>query len=489
MAGKDKKGKSRAQELQVTPRAQDYSRWYTDVILKAQLADYSPVKGCMVIRPNGYALWENMQKVLDRMFKETGHQNAYFPLFIPESFLKREAEHVEGFAPQCAVVTHGGGSKLDEPLVVRPTSETIMYEMYQKWIQSYRDLPILINQWANVVRWEMRTRLFLRTCEFLWQEGHTAHATKEEALDETKKMLTVYKTFAQDYMAMPVHAGVKTAAERFPGAIDTYCIEAMMQDTKALQAGTSHMLGQNFAKAFDVKFQDEQGEWKYVWQTSWGVSTRLIGALIMAHSDDKGLVLPPRLAPHPIVIVPIYRKDKDRSSVLEAAEKLHKELDAHFGNVILDDREGLKPGFKYNEWEQKGVPLRVELGPKDLEKNAIFVARRDGKPKESHPREGAPEILERILEDIQENIFAKALAFREENSHSCDDYGNFQEGLDARGGFWHLHWCGDAGCETKIKEETKATIRCLTADLPEEEGNCVYCSRPSPRRVIFARSY
>ena len=489
MGSKDQQGKSRAQELRVTPRSEDYSRWYTDIILKAQLADYSPVKGCMVIRPNGYAIWENMQKVLDKMFKDTGHQNAYFPLFIPESFLKREADHVEGFAPQCAVVTHGGGSELEEPLVVRPTSETIMYEMYKKWIKSYRDLPLLINQWANVVRWEMRTKLFLRTCEFLWQEGHTAHATHEEALEETKKMLEVYKTFAEDFMAVPVHAGVKTPSERFPGAVDTYCIEAMMQDTKALQAGTSHLLGQNFAKAFNVRFQDENGEWQYVWQTSWGVSTRLIGALIMAHSDDKGLVLPPKLAPMPIVIVPIYRKDEQKVKVLEAANKLRDELAESFGNVHLDDRDGLKPGFKYNEWEQKGVPLRIELGPKDLEKDSIFVARRDGKPKQSYPRAGAVDTLAGLLDDIQQSIFQKALDFRKENSHQTDDYGEFQKALEEKGGFWRLHWCQEEACEMKVKDETRATIRCITDEIPIDEGTCILCGKKSPRRVIFAKSY
>lgn len=486
---KDKQGKRRENELRVTPRAEDYSKWYTDIILKAELADYSPVKGCMVIRPNGYAIWEQMQHVLDRMFKETGHRNAYFPLFIPESFLKKEADHVEGFAPQCAVVTHGGGQELEEPLVVRPTSETIMYAMYKKWIKSYRDLPLLINQWANVVRWEMRTRLFLRTTEFLWQEGHTAHATHEEALEETLKMLDVYVRFAQDYMAVPVYKGVKTASERFPGAVDTYCIEAMMQDAKALQAGTSHLLGQNFAKAFDVKFQDENGEWQYVWQTSWGVSTRLIGALIMAHSDDKGLILPPRLAPTPIVIVPIYRGDDQRSTVLDAAEALRKELASEFGDVALDARDGLKPGFKYNEWEQKGVPVRIELGPRDLEKNAAMVARRDGAPKESVPRDGLVQRLREILDEVQQGIFDKALTFRKENTHQTDDYGEFSKSLEELGGFWHLHWCQEEECEMAIKDDTKATIRCITDEISEEDGTCVKCGKPSRRRVIFAKSY
>jgi len=491
MAGtKQQQGKSREDELRVTPRAEDYSRWYTDIVLKAELADYSPVKGCMVIRPNGYAIWEKMQVALDGMFKATGHRNAYFPLFIPESFLRREADHVEGFAPQCAVVTHGGGAKLEEPLVVRPTSETIIYDMYSKWIKSYRDLPVLINQWANVVRWEMRTRLFLRTCEFLWQEGHTAHATHAEALEETKKMLAVYKTFAEQYMAVPVHCGVKTPSERFPGAVDTYCIAAMTPDTKALQAGTSHLLGQNFAKAFDVKFQNQEKELEYVWQTSWGVSTRLIGALVMAHSDDQGLVLPPKLAPTPIVIVPIYRKDEQRATVLEAASTLRDELAARFGDVVLDDRDGVKPGFKYNEWEQKGVPVRVELGPKDLENDSIFVARRDGQPKQSYPRGRAVEALAEVLDDVQTRLFQKALQFRAANSHRTDDYGAFKEALDGQGGFWHLHWCEAGECETKVKDETKATIRCLTDEIDQDgPGTCVVCGKPSPRRVIFARSY
>ena len=487
----NKQGKGRNKELAVTPRAEDYSKWYIDVIMKAELADYSPVKGCMVIRPNGYAIWEKMKAALDRKFKETGHRNAYFPLLIPQSFLTKEAEHVEGFAPQCAVVTHGGGSKLEEPLVVRPTSETMMYEMYRKWVRSYRDLPILINQWANVYRWEMRTRLFLRTSEFLWQEGHTVHATKEESLEETLKMLQVYKTFSEEYMAVPVITGVKTPAERFPGAVDTYCIEAMMQDKKALQAGTSHMLGQNFAKGFDVKYQDEEGEWKYVWGTSWGVSTRLIGALIMAHSDDKGLVIPPRLAANPVVIIPIYKKknEEQKKAVLDAAYKLRDELTKEPGDILVDARDGMSPGFKYSEWEQKGIPVRIELGPRDLEKNSVMVARRDGKPKEIFPMEGLPAAIDTILEDIQKGLFERALTFRVENTHEADDYEEFKKALEADGGFWHLHWCESAECEKSIQEETKATIRCIADDIKDSDGVCIKCGKPSKRRVVFAKSY
>ncbi len=480
--------RGRDKELSVTPRSEDYSRWYTDVILKAELADYSPVKGCMVIRPNGYAIWEKMRSILDSMFKETGHRNAYFPMLIPESFLRKEAEHVEGFAPECAVVTHGGGKELEEPLVLRPTSETIMYAMFSKWIRSYRDLPLLINQWANVVRWEMRTRLFLRTTEFLWQEGHTAHATREEAVSEARTMLNVYQTFAEEYMAMPVLTGVKTDNERFAGAVETYTIEAMMQDKKALQAGTSHFLGQNFAKAFDVKYQTPEGEWEYVWSTSWGVSTRLIGALVMCHGDDKGLVLPPRLAEYPVVIVPIWRDEEARVRVFDHAFRIKRMLEKSF-DVLLDERDNLTPGFKFNEWEQKGIPLRIEVGPRDVEGDKAVIARRDGAPKREVPVSGIAEVVEEELDRFHDHLLERARKFRDENSHVLDDYEEFKEALDAQGGFYWLHWCGRGDCELAIKEETKATIRCIPFDSEHEDGRCIRCGSPSERRVVFARSY
>ncbi len=470
----------------ITPRDKDYSRWYTDVILQAKLADYSPVKGCMVIRPNGYAIWEKIQHILDGMFKATGHVNAYFPLFIPESFMKKEAEHVEGFAPEAAVVTHGGGEELEEPLYVRPTSETIIWSMYKKWIMSYRDLPILINQWANVVRWEMRTRLFLRTTEFLWQEGHTAHATREEAEEETLRILEIYRKFAEEYMAMPVIVGRKTENEKFAGAVNTYSIEAMMQDKKALQAGTSHYLGINFAKAFDVKFQDKDGELKYVHATSWGVSTRLIGALIMTHGDDDGLIIPPRLAPVQIVIVPIW-KEATRATVLEYSERVYAQLKERF-SVKLDDRDQYKPGFKFAEWELQGVPLRVEIGPRDVENNQLVLARRDTREKVPVALNEMVPKIEALLEDIQQNLFNRALQMRQENTFTLDDYHEFKEVLE-KGAFIRAHWCGSGECELKIKEETKATIRNIPFDEPEEEGKCIYCGKPSSRRVIFARAY
>jgi prolyl-tRNA synthetase len=475
----------------ITPRAEDYSRWYGDVIARAELADYSPVRGCMVIRPHGYALWENMQKVLDRKFKETGHQNAYFPLLIPESFMKKEAEHVEGFAPECAVVTHGGGKELEEPLYIRPTSETIIWDMYRKWIMSYRDLPLLINQWANVLRWEMRTRLFLRTTEFLWQEGHTAHATEEEAHEEALRMLDVYATFAEETMAVPVIRGVKTDSEKFAGAVRTYSIEAMMQDGKALQSGTSHDLGQNFSKAFDVTYQDAEGRRQFVWATSWGVSTRLVGALIMAHSDDKGLVVPPRLAPIHAVVIPIWMKDSQVEDLKRAGRELGEELRAAHPDLVirLDDRDEYKPGWKFAEWEQRGVPVRVEVGPRDLEKGQVVLVRRDTGEKEFVAREALQRRLPDLLEEIQRGLYDTALSFREANTHVVDDYDEFRTRLEEKGGFFYAHWDGTAETEARVKEETKATIRCLPFGQPDEDGRCMVTGRPSPRRVLWSRSY
>jgi len=473
----------------LTTREEDYSRWYTDVIAAGQLADYSPVKGCMVIRPNGYALWENIQSQLDKMFKATGHENAYFPLFIPESFMKKEAEHVEGFAPECAVVTHGGGKKLEEPLMVRPTSETIIWSMYKKWIQSYRDLPILINQWANVVRWEMRTRLFLRTTEFLWQEGHTAHATAEQAEEETLKILNVYTRFAEDFMAMPVIQGRKTEREKFAGAVHTYSIEAMMQDRKALQAGTSHNLGQNFAKAFDVTFQDEDEKLKYVYATSWGVSTRLIGGIIMTHSDDSGLVLPPKLAPIQVVVVPIFKGDQERNDILAFVEQMTISWNGKF-SFRVDDREGYRPGWKFNEWEQRGVPLRLEIGPKDFEKKQVTLVRRDTGEKTAVPMGELTATIEKTLDAIQFNLYKKALKFRDENTHLIDDYSEFKTKIEEPGGFYWAHWCGETRCEEQMQEETKATIRGIPLNNPyKENGACMICGAPSKQRVICAKAY
>lgn len=471
----------------ITPREEDYSRWYTDIIAAAELADYAPVKGCMVIRPYGYAVWENIQRALDQMFKETGHQNAYFPLLIPESFLKKEAEHVEGFAPQCAVVTHGGGKELEEPLVIRPTSETIIWSMFRKWIMSYRDLPILINQWCNVVRWEMRTRLFLRTSEFLWQEGHTAHATAEEAEHEARQMLGIYQKFAEEYMALPVIPGQKSEREKFAGAVRTYGIEAMMQDRKALQAGTSHNLGQNFARAFDVTFQDESGKQEYVWATSWGVSTRLIGALIMAHSDDQGLVIPPRLAPIPVVIIPIYQ-GPEREMVLAKAQQIAQQLKDCY-QVKLDDRDQYRPGWKFNEWERRGVPLRIELGPKDLAKDQVVLVRRDNNAKEVVPIAALQERVKGLLEAIQHSLYDRALQFREKYSFYIDDYEEFKNTLDTPGGFIYTFWCGSSTCEENIQEETKATLRCIPFQNEDGEGCCIYCKKKAHDRVIFARAY
>ncbi len=488
----------------LTNRKDDYAQWYNDLVLKSGLADYSAVKGCMVIKPHGYALWEHMRDQLDRMFKETGHQNAYFPLFIPKSFLSKEAAHVEGFAKECAVVTHyrlkndpnGGGvivdpeAKLEEELIVRPTSETIIWNTYKDWIQSYRDLPLLINQWANVVRWEMRTRLFLRTTEFLWQEGHTAHATREEAIEETKKMLEVYATFAEEYMALPVVRGVKTANERFAGAEDTYCIEALMQDGKALQAGTSHFLGQNFAKAFDVKFQDKSNNYDYVWATSWGVSTRLVGALVMAHSDDDGLVLPPKIAPFQVVIVPIFNKDVEaQAKIRKTLEDLTAALKAAGVRVKFDDDDNTRSGWKFAEYELKGVPVRIALGARDLENNVAEVARRDTKEKASVALDGLAAHIQQLLKDIQSNMYQKALQFRTDNTTKVDTWDDFVKTLDEKSGFVSAHWDGTPETEEKIKELSKATIRCIPLNNVQEEGKCVLTGKPSKERVLFARAY
>ena len=488
---------------EITSREKDYSQWYNDLILKGGLADYSAVRGCMVIKPYGYALWENMRDQLDKMFKETGHQNAYFPLFIPKSFLSKEAAHVEGFAKECAVVTHyrlmndpnGGGiivdpdAKLEEELIVRPTSETIIWNTYKTWIQSYRDLPLLINQWANVVRWEMRTRLFLRTAEFLWQEGHTAHATAQEANDETIQMLNVYAEFAEEWMAMPVIKGVKSINERFAGAEDTYCIEALMQDGKALQAGTSHFLGQNFAKAFDVKFSDKQNKLDYVWATSWGVSTRLIGALVMAHSDDEGLVLPPKLAPIQVVIIPIFKGDEQKNMIDEKVKELMIKFKALGVKVKYDDNDNNRPGWKFAEYEMKGVPVRIAIGARDLEKNVVEVARRDTKEKMTVSIDGLAETIHVLLNTIQQNIYSKAKQYRDENIYKADTMEEFEKLLDGPGGFIAAHWDGTAETEDKIKELTKATIRCIPLSNTKEEGNCILTGKPSSERVLFARAY
>jgi len=489
----------------ITPRSEDPSRWFTDVVTQAKMADYSPVKGCMVIRPHGYALWENMQRVLDRMFKETGHQNAYFPLFIPKSFLAKEAQHIEGFAKECAIVTHSRlmvtdvdgkptvvpdpASKLEEELIVRPTSETIIYSMFAKWVQSYRDLPLLINQWANIVRWEMRTRLFLRTTEFLWQEGHTAHARYSEAEEEVRRMLDVYATFAEGWMAVPVIKGVKSEKEKFAGALHTYAIEGMMQDGKALQCGTSHNLGQNFSKAFDLKFQNEEGVWEHAWNTSWGVSTRLVGAIIMAHGDDNGLVLPPRLAPIQVVIVPIWKGTDPKETILAKAQEVRDRLTGAGLSVRLDDRENLSPGFKFNEWELLGVPLRIELGPKDLEKGQAMTSRRPDRGKEPVPLDRLAERVPQILEEIQAGMLQAARDRRTAMTTPVDDYASFRSLVEEKGGFLLAPWCGRSTCEQQIHEETKATIRVLAFDQPEEKGSCLICGQESPRRVHFAKAY
>ena len=488
---------------ELTSRSENYSQWYQDLVIKADLAENSAVRGCMVIKPYGYAIWEKMQAELDRMFKETGHVNAYFPLFIPKSFFSKEADHVEGFAKECAVVTHyrlkndeeNGGvivdpdAKLEEELIVRPTSETIIWNTYKNWIQSYRDLPILVNQWANVVRWEMRTRLFLRTAEFLWQEGHTAHATKAEAIEETEKIINVYADFAENFMAVPVVKGLKSVNERFAGALETYSIEALMQDGKALQSGTSHFLGQNFAKAFDVTFANKEGKEDYVWATSWGVSTRLMGALIMAHSDDNGLVLPPKLAPFQVVIVPIYRKEEQLAEITEKVDEIIAKLKAKGISVKYDDRDTRKPGWKFAEYELKGVPVRLAMGPRDLENGTVEVARRDNLTKEVTSLDNIDEYVEKLLEDIQQNIFKKAYDFRAENTRKADTWEEFKEILTTKGGFISAHWDGTPETEDLIKNETKATIRCMPLEYEEEEGVCIYSGKPSKRRVLFALAY
>jgi len=472
----------------VTSQSKDYSKWYTDVVQKAELADYSPVKGCMVIRPYGYALWENIKLNLDRMFKDTGHVNAYFPLLIPEDFLKKEAEHVKGFAPEVAVVTHAGGKKLEKPYVLRPTSETIIWSMYKKWINSYRDLPLLINQWANVIRWEKRTRLFLRTTEFLWQEGHTAHETAEEAKIEAKKMINIYQKLAEEYLAMPVYVGKKTENEKFPGAVDTYSIEALMGDKKALQSGTSHYLGQNFAKAFDVKFQNKNNEQEYVYASSWGVSTRLIGGIIMTHGDDKGLILPPKIAPYQIVIIPIYRDDSDKSKVMNLWKKIELDLKDKNIRFHLDDREELTPGFKFNEWEMKGVPVRVEIGPKDVDRNGVVTVRRDNRKKSFPTVEEFLENITNLLDSIQKDMFNKQVKFREENTIDVKTYDELKE-VVKKGGYARTFWAGDSKLEDKIKDETKATIRCELFEKTKESGKCFMTGKESKIQVILSKAY
>jgi len=487
----------------IPSRSEDYSEWYNELVKKADLAEHSAVRGCMVIKPYGYAIWEKMQAVIDKMFKDTGHSNAYFPLLVPKSYLSKEADHVEGFAKECAVVTHyrlknaedGSGvivdpeAKLEEELIIRPTSETVIWSTYKNWIQSYRDLPLLVNQWANVMRWEMRTRLFLRTSEFLWQEGHTAHATKQEAVEETVQMMNVYADFAENFMAMPVIRGVKTESERFPGALDTYCIEALMQDGKALQAGTSHFLGQNFAKAFDVKFANKEGKLDYVWGTSWGVSTRLMGALVMAHSDDQGLVLPPKLAPIQVVIIPIFKGEEQLNAISEKAIKIKEALEAKGISVKFDNRDTHKPGWKFAEYELKGVPVRIAMGPRDLENGTVEVARRDTQTKEVMSMDGIDSAIDKLLEDIQSNIYKKAADFRSEKTTEVDSYEDFKKVLDNKAGFVMAHWDGTAETEDKIKQETKATIRCIPVDNELEEGVCMYSGKPSTQRVMFARAY
>jgi prolyl-tRNA synthetase len=487
---------------ELTSRSENYSQWYLDLVIKADLAENSAVRGCMVIKPYGYAIWEKMQAELDRMFKETGHVNAYFPLFIPKSFFSKEASHVEGFAKECAVVTHyrlkndeeNGGvivdpdAKLEEELIIRPTSETIIWNTYRNWIHSYRDLPILINQWANVVRWEMRTRLFLRTAEFLWQEGHTAHETMQEAIEETEKIINVYADFAENFMAMPVVKGLKSANERFAGALETYSIEALMQDGKALQSGTSHFLGQNFAKAFDVKFSSKEGKEEYVWATSWGVSTRSMGALVMAHSDDNGLVLPPKLAPYQVVIVPIYKNEEQLAVISEKVKDIIAKLKSKGISVKYDDSDNKKPGWKFAEYELKGVPVRLAIGPRDIENGTVEVARRDTLTKNVVELDGVEDYVENLLEDIQKSIFNKALEFRKKNTFKVDTYDEFKEALK-KGGFILAHWDGTSETEEMIKAETKATIRCLPLEYVQDEGVCIYSGKPSTRRVIFALAY
>ncbi|MBM3176453.1 MAG: proline--tRNA ligase [Bacteroidetes bacterium] len=489
---------------EITPRLQDYSQWYLDIVKKADMAENSDVRGCMVIKPYGYSIWEKMQAGLDKMFKDTGHTNAYFPVFVPKSMFEAEEKNAEGFAKECAIVTHyrlkndpqnkgklmvDPDAKLEEELVVRPTSEAIIWNTYKKWIQSYRDLPILINQWANVVRWEMRTRLFLRTAEFLWQEGHTAHATAKEAEEETVRMLNVYADFAENFMALPVIRGRKSEGERFPGAIETYCIEALMQDGKALQAGTSHFLGQNFAKAFDVQFSGKDGKLDHVWGTSWGVSTRLIGGLIMAHSDDDGLILPPRLAPIHVVIVPIFKTEAELASIAAVAEKIAGDLRKLGYAVKFDNRDNQKPGYKFAEYELKGVPVRIAIGPRDLENGTVELARRDTKEKSVKQVSEVAALIPSLLEEIQQNIYQRALNFRNSMTTHVDTYEDFKKVLDEKGGFVLAHWDGSKESEAAIKEETKATIRCIPLDAASESGKCIYSGKPSVQRVVFARAY
>lgn len=486
----------------ITSRSEDYSQWYNDLVIKADLAEYSAVRGCMVIKPYGYGIWERMQAILDKRFKETGHSNAYFPLFIPKSFFSKEASHVEGFATECAVVTHyrlkndGNGNivvdedaKLEEELIVRPTSETIIWNTYRGWIESYRDLPILVNQWANVVRWEMRTRLFLRTAEFLWQEGHTAHATSAEAMAEAEQMLNVYAEFAEGTLAVPVIKGRKTENERFAGALDTFTIEALMQDGKALQTGTSHFLGQNFAKAFDVKFTSKEGKQEYVWATSWGVSTRLMGALIMAHSDDQGLVLPPKLAPIQVVIVPIFKTEEEKAAIDAFVNNLNTTLKTKDISVKYDDRDTQRPGYKFAEWELKGVPIRLAIGARDMQNGTVELARRDTQTKETVPQEGLADTIATLLDTIQENIFQKALNFRDEHITEVNSYDEFKSVLETKGGFVSCHWDGTVETEKRVKEETKATTRCIPLDNKEEEGICIFTGKPSKQRILFAKAY
>lgn len=487
---------------EITSRVTDYSQWYNDLVVKADLAEHSAVRGCMVIKPYGYSIWEKMQAVLDKMFKDTGHSNAYFPLFIPKSFFSKEASHVEGFATECAVVTHyrlkndGNGNivvdenaKLEEELIVRPTSETIIWNTYRGWIESYRDLPILVNQWANVVRWEMRTRLFLRTAEFLWQEGHTAHATAEEAVEETERMLHVYADFAENWLALPVVRGRKSPNERFAGALDTYCIEALMQDGKALQAGTSHFLGQNFAKAFDVLFTNKEGKKEHVWATSWGVSTRLMGALVMAHSDDQGLVLPPKLAPIQVVIVPIHKGEEELKNITNFVDVLIVKLKSLGISVKYDDRDTQRPGFKFAEYELKGVPVRVAIGNRDMQNGTVEIARRDTKEKTTVSQENLETYIQNLLEDIQQNIYNKALTYRDEHITEANSYEEFKELLDTKAGFIAAHWDGTPETEQRIKDETKATIRCIPLNNKLEDGVCILTGKPSIQRVLFARAY
>lgn len=473
----------------ITPRSKDFAQWYSDIIQHAKLADYTDVRGCMVLRPNGYGIWEVVQRELNQKFRETGHKNAYFPMLIPESYLNKEKDHVAGFAPQCAVVTHGGGKELEEPLVIRPTSETIINACYSKWISSYRDLPMLINQWANVVRWELRTKPFLRTLEFLWQEGHTCHENDVEARKETLKMLDIYQSFLRDVFAVPVIPGEKTPSEKFAGAQQTYCVEAMMQDKKALQAATSHYFGTRFAEAFNIKFQNKEGKQEFVHQTSWGISTRIIGALIMTHSDDQGLVLPPKAAPTPVVIIPIIMKKQDNTAVLEVARKIHKELLKQM-NCMIDEREDQSAGYKFNEYEVQGIPLRIEIGPRDLASGMCTLARRDGVKVQVKIDEAVSKV-QPILDEFQMALYSKAAKFLKDNTVMEDDYQKFQQRLEVEtdGGFFLMHWCGKDACEAKVKEETKATIRCVPFDQIKESGKCIYCKGPSGGRVVFARSY